>query len=174
MENELPKRKRTRLENFDYNLPGAYFVTVCTENRRNILWNGNFELQKFNWITVGANCVRPQNLPLSETGKNVMEELERWHKTYLGVSLQTYVIMPNHLHIMIEIYADEYGRTQFAPTVSRMIKQFKGTVTKKIGRSIWQKSFHDHVIRNYDDYIEHQKYILENPMKWQFDELYSE
>ena len=115
---EFPKRKDIRLKNYDYSSLGAYFVTICTENRKNYFWNELIDLQKFNWCSVGANCVRPQNLPLSNIGKMVLDELERWNQTYPAVSLHSYVIMPNHLHIMVVISADEYGRTQFAPTLT--------------------------------------------------------
>ena len=176
-EKELPKRKDIRLKNYDYSSPGAYFVTICTENRKNYFWNGSIDPQTFKWCSVGANCVRPQNfwngsidpqtfkwcsvgancvrpqnLPLSKIGKIVLDELERWNQTYPAVTLYSYVIMPNHLHIMVIISADEYGRPQVAPTVERMVKQFKGAITKKVGNPIWQKSFIEHVIRNIKDY----------------------
>ena len=53
-----------------------------------------------------------------------------------------------------------------APTISRVVKQMKGYVTKQIGVSIWQKLFYDHIIRNLEDYEEHVKYIRENPTKF--------
>ncbi len=173
-EKELPKRKDIRLKNFDYSSPGAYFITICTENRKNYFWSDTLNPQAFEWHSVGANCVRPQNLPLSDIGNVVMVELEKWHKTYDAVALCSYVIMPNHLHIMVFISADEYGRPQVAPTVDRMVKQFKGAVTKKIGRPIWQKSFVEHIIRNKQDFETRSKYIYENPVRWYYDELYAE
>ena len=105
-------QKEIRLKQYDYSSPGAYFITICTENRKNYFWEGAFDPQLFAWNTVGANCVRPQNLPLSAVGKIVFDELKRWHKTYSSVSLHAYVIMPNHIHIMVAIVADEYGRPQ--------------------------------------------------------------
>ena len=173
IEKEPAKRKDIRLKTFDYSSPGLYFVTICTENRKKLFWRGLIDLQKFTWRSVGANCVRPLNLPLSDIGKIVLEELEHWDKTYDSVSLSSYVIMPNHLHIMIFISADENGRPQVAPTLDRMVKQFKGAITKKVGYSIWQKSFHDHIIRNREDYEEHSRYIYENPIRWHYDELYT-
>ena len=173
-EKELPRRKSTRLKDFDYSSEGAYFVTICTENRKNYFWDGLIDPQVFNWRSVGANCVRPQNLPLSNIGKIVLEELERWDQTYPAVSLYSYVIMPNHLHIMVVISKDAYGRPQVAPTVERMVKQFKGAATKKIGVSIWQKSFIEHVIRNKNDYETRSNYIYEKPIRWYYDELYVE
>ena len=100
------KRKDIRLKNYDYSSPGAYFVTICTDNRNNLFWNDTLDTQKFHWDTVGANCVRPRNLPLSPIGKIVHEELEFWNEAYTAASLHSYVIMPNHLHIMIVIYTD--------------------------------------------------------------------
>ena len=194
-EKELPQRKDIRLKNYDYSSPGAYFVTICTENRKNYFWNGSIDPQVFDWHSVGANCVRPQNsidpqvfdwhsvgancvrpqnLPLSKIGKIVLDELERWNQTYPAVTLYSYVIMPNHLHIMVVISADEYGRPQVAPTVERMVKQFKGAITKKVGKPIWQKSFIEHVIRNIKDYETRLNYIYENPIRWYYDELYTE
>ena len=81
--------------------------------------------------------------------------------------------MPNHIHLLLTIGSDEYGRPMVAPTMSRVVQQLKGYVAKRIGHSVWQKLFHDHIIRNREDYDEHVKYILENPMRWQYDDLYS-
>ena len=122
-EKEFPKRKDIRLKNYDYSSPGAYFVTICTENRKNYFWDGSIDPHVFNWRFVGANCVRPQNLPLSKIGKIVLEELERWNQTYPAASLYSYVIMPNHLHIMVVISKYEYA-------VERIVKQLKGAATK--------------------------------------------
>lgn len=88
---------------------------------------------------------------------------------YENVFVDNYVIMPNHIHLIIRI---ESGRTQFAPTIGRIIKQFKGSITKQIGKSIWQKSFYDHIIRDDYDYQTKWQYIDENPGKWLEDELY--
>ena len=109
---ELKRRKEIRLKSYDYSSPGAYFVTLCADKRRNIFWRGELDISAFSWYSVGANCVRPKNLPLSTIGKVVQEELERWNKTYENVFLHSYVIMPDHLHIMVVIIADENGRPQ--------------------------------------------------------------
>ena len=101
MNNEFPKRKNIRLKNYDYSLPGTYFVTICTKERKNYFWNGQPDLQKIQWEVVGANCVRPQNLPLSPIGEIVREELEKMDTSYSTLSLYSYVIMPNHIHLLI-------------------------------------------------------------------------
>lgn len=173
-EKELQKRKDIRLKSYDYSSPGVYFITICTKNRKNYFWKGPIDLQMFKWHSVGANCVRPQNLPLSNIGNIVLEELEQWHKIYDSVSLCSYVIMPNHLHIMVLISAGEYGRPQVAPTLGTMIRQFKGSITKKIGYPIWQKSFMEHIIRNKQDLETKSNYIYNNPVNWHYDELYKD
>lgn len=169
---ELPQRKATRLQGFDYSQNGAYFVTICTKDRKNLFWESHANTQIVTWNSVGANCVRPQNLPLSSVGKIVAHQLEKWHSTYDDVYLYAYVIMPNHLHIIINILPRKNGRPQDAPTLSRMIKQFKGSVSKTVGETIWQRSFYDHVIRGKEDFEKIQEYVCGNPYKWQEDSLY--
>ncbi len=171
---ELKRRKEIRLKYYDYSSPGAYLVTICTDKRKNLFWNDTFDTEAFSWISVGANCVRPQNLPLTYVGEIVKEELERWHITYNDVALHSYVIMPNHIHLIVVIYESDSGRPQVAPTLDRMVKQFKGAVTKRVGMPIWQKSFYEHVIRNRKDYDTRLNYICENPLRWYYDELYVE
>ena len=83
--------------------------------------------------------------------------------------------MPNHVHLLISINQaaeNDNGRLIIAPTVSRIIKQFKSEVTKKAGFSLWQKGFYDHIIRNDADYESVWIYIDENPLKWENDEYY--
>ena len=174
MSENLPKRKDIRLKDYDYSEPGAYFITICTKNKEKLLWNGELDIQNFDCKSVGAHRVRPCGLPLSEMGIVVEQKLNQWDIAYENVSLSSYVIMPNHLHIVVVILPDENGRTRCAPTVSRMVKMFKETVTKQLGENIWQKLFYDHIIRDKHDYEEISKYIRENPLKWQFDELYCE
>ncbi|MCL2406513.1 MAG: transposase [Defluviitaleaceae bacterium] len=161
---ELLRRKPNRLKDYDYSRNGCYFVTICVKGRQKLLGN------------VGANCVRQgihQNL--SAQGKIIEKEIGILSETYDSVNVDKYVIMPNHIHmiIIINVNGQEVSRrTQFAPTVSRIIKQFKGSITKKIGSSIWQRSFHDHIIRNEADYQRIWLYIDMNIVKWEEDCYY--
>ena len=161
-ENEWVKRKRNRLEKYDYSSAGAYFITICTTDRQNCFWNH-----------VGATIGRPQDVVLSPCGKIVDEAIQNISNVYSAITVDYYVIMPNHIHILLQIHGDEYGRPMVAPTLSRVIQQMKGYVTKRIGHSIWQKLFYDHVIRDRQDYEEHVRYIMENPARWYYDELYT-
>ena len=160
MKNELPKRKKNRLTDYDYSEAGYYFVTICVRGMRKILGS-----------IVGANCVRPC---LSAYGNIIENEISNIENSYENVKIIKHIIMPNHIHMIITIDSEDSGRTQFAPTLSRIIKQFKGSVTKQIGFSIWQKSFHDHIIRNEKDYLRIWQYIEENPLKWEEDCYFAE
>lgn len=152
---ELPKRKPNRLCDYDYSQNGAYFVTICTQNRERIFWSA----------CRGELC-SPANIPLSNIGIAVEREIKKLDTVYDAIRVDKYCIMPDHIHLIIVIDTDENGRTQFAPTISRAIKQFKGAVTKQVGRLIWQRSFYDHGIRNQRDYDEIWQYIENNPLKW--------
>ncbi|MBE6601598.1 MAG: transposase [Ruminococcaceae bacterium] len=160
---ELPKRKDIRLKNYDYSSPGGYFLTICTSERRNYFWEN-----------LGTTISRPQDIALSTYGIIVDEAINNISSTYPAIDVDYYVIMPDHIHLLLIIRADEYGRPMVAPTMSRVVQQLKGYITKRIGFSIWQKRFIDHVIRNCKDYEEHIKYIYENPIRWQYDHLHTE
>ncbi len=163
MDKDLPQRKKNRLENYDYSSYGVYFLTICTLKRRNHFW-GN----------VGAIIDRPQSVELSDNGNVVNEAINNIPVIYPALSLESYVIMPNHIHLLLRVRANKDGRPMVAPTMQQVAKQLKGYVSKQVGQSLWQKSFHDHIIRNREDYEEHLRYIHENPTRWYYDELYTE
>ena len=154
----METRKHNRLKEYDYSQNGYYFITICTAERRKILCD----------ISVGANCVRPKTT-FSEIGKLVAENISILNDIYETVRVDKFVIMPNHIHLIVVI---QNGRTQFAPTMSRIIKQFKGKITKQVGFCIWQKSFYDHVIRDEKDYLRICEYIENNPVKWTEDKYF--
>ena len=161
--NNNPKRKPIRIADYDYSTSGAYFITVCTANREKIFWSDRR----------GELC-SPANVPLSDIGIIVHNEIKKLNSVYDAVRVDKYCIMPDHIHFIISINTDESGRTRrgelrspvYAPTISRVIKQFKGSITKQVGRPIWQKSFYDHGIRNQQDYDEIWAYIENNPLKY--------
>ena len=91
---------------------------------------------------------------------------------YPAVSLDHYVIMPNHIHLLLQICTDDDGRSMIAPTISNVVRHMKGCVSKQVGRSVWQKGFYDHIIRNDADYEGVWNYIEGNPSKWHEDDLH--
>ncbi len=159
---KLPVRKQNRLRDYDYSQNGAYFITICSKDRQWMFWN------------VGASIARPQSSEhLSFAGKVAEEAIAEIPKRYPNIRLDNYVVMPNHVHLLLMLCADERGRAMHAPTtdISKVVQQLKGAVTKKAGKNIWQKSFHDHIIRNEKAYLKIYEYIENNPLKWELDSL---
>ncbi len=158
----LPQRKSIRLKAFDYGSIGAYFITICVKDRNELLGT----------VDVGAIHNRPQ-LILSEYGKTVESSIKQISE-YSDTRVDKYVVMPNHVHMILLVKAnDKNGRLRIAPTnISVTIQQLKRRVSKEIGFSFWQKSYHDHIIRSGEDYQNHWRYIDENPAKWAEDEYF--
>ena len=138
---KLPVRKQIRLKEYDYSAPGAYFVTFCTANRKPILWKNRSR---------GAYYA-PENT-LSEIGEIVDDAIDNISVRYPAVSVDKYCIMPDHVHLLLSIKCDDDGRVIPAPTISNVVLQLKSYVTKNVGKSIWQRSFVDRVIRNQKGY----------------------
>lgn len=161
----LPQRKQNRLNGYDYSQNGCYFVTICTKNRCPLFW-----VTTLNPHCVGADIIRPLSYKsnLSEHGIIVETAIQNVSKYYPSAKIDHYVIMPDHIHMILTISNDTAnGRIISAPTV---IGQLKRYVSKKIGFSIWQKSYHDHIIRNESDYATAAEYIESNPLRRLFGE----
>ena len=153
--NDLPKRKPIRIENYDYSTAGAYFITVCTANREKLFWD-----------SVGADIIRPENVPLSTAGKIVEQGIFQVAEHYDNVVVDKFCIMPDHIHLILRIESDKDGRIVSAPTVSTVVGSMKRWISRQIGKPIWQKSFYDHGIRNQQDYNEIWEYVENNPLKY--------
>ncbi len=159
---ELPKRKSTRLKDYDYSQDGYYFITICTQKRKNIL------------STVGEGFPLPKLTQYGDVTKKLLLEIT---ERYKEINIDKYVIMPNHIHILIAL--KNGGRGNPSPTIDRAMGWFKYMATKEInklsgtyGTKIFQRSFHDHIIRGEQDYKEIWQYIDNNPTKWKEDKFY--
>jgi REP element-mobilizing transposase RayT len=148
-------RKQYRLPNYDYSQNGAYFITICIKNKQPILSK----------IVVGTSSARPKLVQLTKIGAIVDKGIRGINQHYENVFVDNYVIMPNHIHLLIRIQNDNAQITP-VPTISRIIQQFKGYVTKQVGKPIWQEKSYDHVIRDDYDYMVRYQYIDDNPAKW--------
>ena len=168
IEKDLPQRKPTRLTGFDYNTNGAYFITICTQDRRKLLSR-----------VVGDDVLGvPKSVELLPHGKIADKYINQLNDFYDNVKVEGYVIMPNHIHIMLFVSENGTPRTS-SPTkqtsaASQFVSTFKRFCNKDYGKNIWQRGFYDHIIRNHEDYEEHVKYIYENPTRRYYNELYTE
>ena len=163
--NELPKRKPTRLKDFDYSKTGAYFVTICTRDRKQILSR----------IVGGDVLDAPLSLELLPCGKIADKYVNQLNIFYDHLSVDRYVIMPNHIHMILIVFNDGASRTS-PPTkqhsvVSQFVSTFKRFCNKEIGNNIFQRGYFDHVMRDQEDYEKHVKYIYENPIRWYYKHL---
>ena len=152
---ELPRRKPNRLLEYDYSRAGYYFITVCTKDKRPVLWAPAIYGSTLQTGDVGADIIRPIQAPsLSEIGSMVEQAIREIPAHYSNVRLDKYVVMPNHIHLILAI-DQSVGRMISAPTksLSTIVGSMKRYTSKMVGFPLWQKSFHDHVIRNEADYL---------------------
>jgi putative transposase len=158
----LPQRKHNRLDGYDYSLAGAYFVTVCTHERICI----------FGRINAGE-------MQLNRFGIIVEEEWLRTGEMRPNVILDQFVIMPNHIHGIIVIDYPRLGHREASDTkqsLERIVAGFKAACTRRFNElgqdntlPVWQKSFHDEIIRDEKHLGNVREYIVNNPAQWDFD-----
>lgn len=157
----MQTRKRNRLDQYDYSTANAYFITICTCGKGNVLWRD-----------VGAVIDRPENVPLSALGSIVQKSIAEIPVRYPAVTVDRFVIMPNHIHLLLQIHPDADGRSVIAPTISTVVRMMKGAASREAGFPLWQKGFYDHVVRNDVDYLDIWRYIEGNPGRWTEDSLF--
>jgi len=168
----LPTRKNLRLTGHDYSDTGAYFVTICVKDRHNLLGT----------IVVGAAVLSvPPRVELSDIGKVVDAYLSKLSDILHTATLDHFIIMPNHVHLII-VLQKELGTlrtaspTKECPTkaiIPNIVHGMKSVSSRQIGYSIWQRSYHDHIIRNEAEYRHIWQYIDENPARWTEDCYYT-
>ena len=165
----IKNRKTTRLEGANYNGTGMFFLTICTKERQCVLSR-----------IVGTGVLDGPKIELKEYGKIADKYINQLNDFYDDISVKSYVIMPNHIHILLFVKGNEQGPSGTpVPTVqntvvARFLSTLKRFCNKEYGMNIWQYRSNDHIVRNKQDYEEHLRYIYENPLRWYYDELYAE
>lgn len=184
---DIHHRHSVRLKGYDYSLEGLYFITVCALDKKYI----------FGKITNGK-------MYLSETGRIVEKELMRTQQIRPNMIIHENIIMPNHIHFIVEIThrrgglnpPDNTNETnvinilgngkcgckqggfnpplQRANTIGSMVRGLKASITKQLGHPIFQRNYYEHIIRNQHSYEEISDYIVTNPLRWEKDQLFIE
>lgn len=160
-------RRSIRLQDYDYKRAGAYFITIVTQNHKCM----------FGEIVDGE--MRP-----NDWGQIVQDEWENSRQIRREIELDVFIVMPNHIHGVVVI-ADGLGRAtgrsplQSGPSrrsLGAFVGGFKAVVTKRInarrgspGTPVWQRNYFEHVIRSEDSLNRIRQYMLDNPMRWEFD-----
>jgi REP element-mobilizing transposase RayT len=180
MTNYNPKihhRRSIRLKGYDYSQPGSYFITMCTKNRKCLFGD-----------------IVDDEMILNDAGKMVEEEWLKLPDRFPNIQLHEFVVMPNHIHGILEIMAGGSvtvtdgttvaGATLVvAPTVGDMVGAFKSIVTVKyiegvktknwerFDKKLLQRDFWDQIIRNDAEFGRIARYITNNPRNWKYDKL---
>jgi len=176
-------RRSIRLRGHDYSQGGMYFVTICCHDRQAL----------FGEIVDG-------DMVLNKAGQAVVDSWDWLSKQHEHVRLNEFVIMPNHVHAIIEVVgaqcpaknvgaqfiapvfsAPDQGAMNRAPTVGMLVRAFKARCTRAInglwqtsGIPVWQRNYYEHIIRNEDAYLKIAEYVQTNPQRWKDDTYYIE
>ena len=149
-------RHTIRLQGYDYSKSGLYFVTICTKDKQNIFGD-----------------IDQKQMRLSEHGtiaQNMLTKMLEKLNEYIAIN--EYVIMPNHMHLIIQIKKD------FKVKLGNLITHYKSLVTKEINKTcivdIWQRNYYEHIIRNEKELYLIKQYIKDNPINWEEDSLKKE
>ena len=173
---ERHHRRSIRLKEYDYTQPGAYFVTICTQNR----------LFLFGDVVEGR-------MLLNDAGLMVQTVWEGLPRRFPNVQLDAYVVMPNHFHaivIIVDVHppvgaplvgAQKGAGTRPAPTLGYIVGAFKSMTTNEYIRGVrqfrwtpfpgrlWQRNYYEHIIRNEGELNRIRGYIVNNPPRWHLD-----
>ena len=165
---EWPVRKQNRLKDHDYAQNGVYFITICTKDKQKILCD-----------IVGDGALDAPQIKLSTIGKIVDKYIQSTNNIP-EIAVHKYVIMPNHIHLLLSVCMENGTSRAPSPTTTQRVSRanqlvphaistLKRFVNRDVGYNVFQRSFHDHVVRGEQDYREIWQYIDENPQKWQED-----
>lgn len=158
-------RKPNRAPGFDYRSPGPYFVTICVENR----------LCLFGSATEAT-------MRLNAAGIMIADAWMSMSRQFTAVAFDAVVVMPDHVHALLTLPS----RSDDGPELGSIIQAFKPLTTNQYvtgvkeqgwprfdGR-LWQRSFHDHIVRNDADMDRLREYIAANPARWEEDRYHME
>ena len=153
---------RARSEDSKYSQMGYYYVTVCTRGMSDLLGKVIWDLSS-----------DEQYVELNETGTAVKRHIDGISSMFGTVSVDKYVIMPNHIHIVAVV---DVGLPGDAPHTKAMLAKAVDTIkelsSKQYGEALWQRTFHEQLIGSEADYRLSCQYIDENPMRWSRDEFF--
>ena len=157
---KYPQRRSPRLKGYDYGQAGGYFVTICVQHRLYLF-----------------GAVVDEIMQLSAAGQMVAEWWSHVPERYEAITLDCWVVMPNHCHALL--FVDDPG-----VSISRVVQWFKIMTTNAYIRGakehgwpefegkLWQRSFHDHIIRDERDLNNIRHYIATNPARWHEDRFH--
>lgn len=161
--NTFPKRKRIRLDSYCYTQPGRFFITICAQDKRPIF----SEIVENPTSSRECRNALPYSVELTDLGKIVDSAILSLGNTFPLVNVPCYIIMPDHIHLIINKQSGPSPKNSSIPVIVMCLKnRIIYEAKKQLGVSdVFQRSFYDHVIRSDNDYEETVKYIRNNPAR---------
>lgn len=154
LQRDLPQRRSVRLPGYDYGQAGWYFVTIMARQGTRLF----------------AEVTPEATLRYSPLGEQVCQELSTFAARYPLVHLDAWVLMPNHLHAIIGLLPASDSR--LARPLGQLVAAFKATTTSRtrpwrsLPGSLWQRNYHEHIIRNAHELSVYREYVRNNPRRW--------
>jgi len=164
-------RRSLRLKDYDYSQKGAYFVTLCTQNR-----------------TCLFGAVVDGKVQLNDAGRMVQRFWDELPSRFAEINVDGFVVMPNHIHGIIIVGAQfiapggpqncyddaRAGAINRAPTLGEIVRTYKAASVRMIRQTLnstfaWQRNYYEHIIRNEESLNRIKPYIADNPARWEFD-----
>ena len=174
------EHKSHRLQNYNYSSNGSYFITICTKNKECLLGDivvavdahGNRQTDNVNDLIYQKST--NAKLLLSEYGKITEKYIKSSNTAYDYLSVDNYVIMPNHIHLIISVQSDKLlcKAKSCHDVIPMYVSSLKTLITKQIGFSLFQRDYHDHIIRDEKEYEKIWDYIDTNVSNWVADGFY--
>ena len=160
---DIHHRHAIRLRGYDYSRAGAYFVTICVRDRAPIL-----------------GTIVEDRVDHTDCGRAVADCWRWLAERYPHVDLDEWIVMPNHLHGIVVIGDGDQGRSGTGPVrrkpLGGMVGAFKTVSTQRVnllrgraGEPVWQRDFHEHIIRNEEELDRIRRYVASNPLHWALD-----
>lgn len=170
-EKSLPIRKNTRLKNYNYNWMSSYFITICTEGHKCIL--GEIEKEYIDdTLSVEGKVAVSAQVCLSKIGCVVEKYIESSKNVYENITVENYVIMPNHIHLLLYVADNDNETTKNCAAIPNYVSALKQYINRECGKNIFQRSYYDHIVRGEKDFDEIWSYIDGNPLCWNKDRFY--
>ena len=166
------RRKNIRIKDYDYTKEGIYFITICSYHRDNIFCKIDDEIFDIEFNDIDFE----KYIENTNIGKYIEKGIQNINCIYKNVEVLNYVIMPNHIHVLIEFNDIPINKDGKEINLSKIISGFKQFVVKSLkgnNMNVWQKSYYEHIIRNEKEYNIVNEYITYNPLKWKVDEYYN-
>ena len=154
-------RRSTRLKDYDYSEPGSYFVMVCVHGHKEIFGE-----------------ILDSRMHLNESGISTKSVWTRLPKRFPHIELEEFVIMPNHMHGIINIMDSFAQSKQHFPSLGQIIRSYKAATSRHIRVSgtpefQWQRNYYDHISRLHENELARiRNYIINNSAHWSEDSLY--